>query len=128
MLLVRHAENRPVFHQLLAFHQVPPVAGQLVQVPVGVTLLYRVIQRLQNLHMSLAGGGTVMTILGVKLVKVTFVGLVQRLSTGEMKALRVSLAQRKKINRRRQRGIDGPEFSANIVIFVARCPVTVEAV
>ncbi|WP_205910573.1 hypothetical protein, partial [Rhizobium sp. P44RR-XXIV] len=55
VLLVGHSGDLPVLQPLLGLYLVAPASAQLVEVPVGVTLLDSFIELLQQLYMSALG-------------------------------------------------------------------------
>src|SRR5690606_23390561 len=62
VLLIRYSRKAPLRKTLLRLNAVTPVLRQVVDVPVGVTILHFVIELLQDLNMRTLGRFTVMTV------------------------------------------------------------------
>lgn len=66
VLLAGYSGDPPVLQPLLGLYLVAPASAQLVEVPVGVTLLDGFIELLQQLYMSALGGRKIVAISPIK--------------------------------------------------------------
>ena len=111
---------------LFCFQAVAPTAAQLIEVPVGITLLHGLIEFFDDLYMGAMGSCEVVPVGGIKAVQLAFIGLVQRLGAGVMEASCMAVAQREQINGCRQRGIEQAVLAPDVVVLVARGPVIIQ--
>ncbi|MCY1538236.1 hypothetical protein D9M68_737660 [compost metagenome] len=85
---------------MLGLYLVAPASAQLVEVPVGVTLLDGFIELLQQLYMSALGSGKIVAVSPIKAIQLAFIGLVDCFGTGKVESSGILLTQAEQINRR----------------------------
>ena len=125
-MLIRHTGDFPVIKTLFCFHAVAPTAAQLIEVPVGITLLHGLIEFFDDFYMSAMGSCEVVSVGGIEAIQLTFIGLVQRLGADVVEASCMVVAQREQLNGCRQRGIEQAILAPDVVILVARGPVIIQ--